>query len=41
MVHQVSGNEDIMNRIVKYPFEELKDCGKIKFNSRNNLTFSM
>jgi len=40
ILHQVSGDESIMNKTLKYPSEEPKGYSKIKFESPNNLTLS-
>jgi len=41
MIHQVSNEEDMTNETEWHPTEKLKDCGKIRFESRNDLILSL
>jgi len=41
MLHQASRDEDMTNRVEEHPFERLKDYGKMRFESLNNLLLSL
>ena len=41
MIHQVSNDKDMTNKTEWHPFEKLKDCGKIRFESRDDLILSL
>jgi len=41
MPHQVSRDKDMANRTEKHPSERFKDCGKMRFESYNNLLLSL
>ena len=39
MSNEIPGNENLTNKTVEYPSKKFKDCGKIMFESYNNLIF--